>query len=139
VPCTPTSGIASAGVLTQRAVHQIAPSQWVTLRTISPEGELDGEIFGILGEAYATGATPLPALPGLASSLAPASLILLTPSALQAPPTTFDPFPTPGFQISFCWPSGLSGTSFLLQTVVVTPIAANGVFATSNGMELRAL
>ena len=138
-PCVPASGNAVAGVLTQRSLQPITAGQWVTLRTISPTGAYTGALFGVLGEVYATGMTPVPTVPGLSSSLDPAGLILLTPTSIQAPPATFDPLTGTGFTISFRWPAGLTGTSFLIQTVAIAPAAANGLFASSLGMELRAL
>ena len=138
-PCVPASGNAVAGVLTQRSLQPIAAGQWVTLRTISPTGAYNGSLFGVLGEVYTTGMTPVPSVAGLSSSLNPAGLILLTPSSIQSPPATFDPLAPTGFAISFCWPAGLTGASFLIQTVAIAPAAANGLFASSLGMELRAI
>lgn len=136
VPCNPGAGIGVAGVLAQHPVQQVSAGQWVTLRTLSPEGDFSNQLFGILGELFATGATPVPALPGIASSLNPANIFLITPGALQSPPSFFAPLPATGFDLSLCWPAALSGTSVLLQTVVIDPSAQNGLYASSLGIEL---
>jgi hypothetical protein len=137
VPCVPSSGIATPGVLTSHALQLAGAGDWVTFRTLSPEGDFSGSFFGILGEIFVTGAPPAPALPGLASSLAPGTLIMITPGLIQYPPTTFDALPAAGFTPQFCWPTGLVGVSVLVQTVVIDAAASNGVFATSLGFELR--
>jgi hypothetical protein len=139
VACNPGAGISVAGVLAQHPVQPVAAGDWVTLRTISPEGDFSNQLFGILGEVFATGATPAPALPGIASSLNPGSLFMITPGALQAPPSFFAPLAATGFDVSLCWPPGLSGTSALLQTVVVDPSAQNGLYASSFGIELAGI
>jgi hypothetical protein len=139
VACNPGAGISVAGVLSQQAVQEVQAGQWVTLRTISPEGDFATDPSGILGEIFATGATPVPALPGIASSLDPTSIFLLTPGMLQAPPASFAPLPGAGLDFTVCWPAGLAGTSVLLQTVVVDPSAQNGIYATSQGIELRGI
>lgn len=136
-PCNPGGGIAVAGVLTSHALQTAAAGQWVTLRTVSPEGDFAGAAFGILGEIFTTGAPPTSILPGLASALTPGAMIMITPGLIQYPPTQFAALPAPGFSVSFCWPTGLVGISVLTQTVILAPNAANGVYATSLGFELR--
>lgn len=139
VACNPGAGIAVAGVLTQQAVQTAQGGQWITLRTISPEGDFANKLFGVLGEVFVTGATPVSALPGVASSLNPTALILLTPGAIQMPPLFLAPLPAAGVDFTVCWPAGLSGISVLIQTVVVAPSAQNGTYATSLGIELRGI
>jgi hypothetical protein len=139
VACNPGAGISAAGVLAQHPVQQVAAGQWVTLRTLSPEGDFSNQLFGILGEVFATGAAPAPALPGIASSLDPGSIFMITPGVLQAPPAFFAALPAAGFDVSICWPAGLAGTSALLQTVVVVPTAQNGLYASSFGIELQGI
>jgi hypothetical protein len=139
VPCNPGAGIAVAGVLSQRAFQPAQTSQWITLRTISPEGDFATSAFGILGEVFVTGATPVPALPGVASSLNPSALLMLTPGMVQTLPFTLAPLPAAGVDFAFCWPAGLAGVSVLVQTVVVAPSAQNGLYATSQGIELQGI
>ena len=81
VACNFGSGISVPGVLTQDAVQTVQAGEWVTLRTLSPEGDFSTKPFGILGEVFATGATPVPVMPGIASSLSPVRLILITPGS----------------------------------------------------------
>ena len=139
VACNFGSGIVVPGVLTQDAVQTVQAGGWVTLRTLSPEGDFSTKPFGILGEVFATGATPVPVMPGIASSLTFGSLILITPGLVQAPPTMFAPLPAAGFDFSVCWPAGFAGTSVLLQTVVIDAAAQNGAYATSLGIEIRGI
>jgi hypothetical protein len=135
--CSPGSGIAVAGVLAQHPVRTVAAGQWVTLRTISPEGDFASSYFGVLAEVFLTGAPPVPALPGVASSLDPGALLMLTPGAIQTPPFFLAPLPAAGVDFAFCWPAGLSGTSVLFQTAVIDAGAMNGLYATSLGIELQ--
>jgi hypothetical protein len=138
-PCNPGGGIAVPGVLSERAVALATTGRWVTLRTISPEGDFATKPFGILVEAFATGATPAPILPGVASSLNPNALFMITPGGLQTPPFAVAPLAAGGFDFSLCWPAGLTGVSALVQTVVVDPAAQNGLYATSLGIEIRGI
>jgi hypothetical protein len=139
VACNPGAGLAVAGVLRQTAVQTVQAGQWVTLRTISPEGDFANSYFGVLGEIFATGATPAPALPGVASSLDPAGLVMLTPGTIQTPPFLLAPLPASGADFAFCWPAGLVGVSVLFQTAVIDFNAQNGLYATSYGIEMQGM
>jgi hypothetical protein len=137
VPCNPGAGIAIAGVLAEHALQPLAAGEWVTLRTLSPEGDFSNSPFGVLGEVFTTGSAPVSALPGVASSLNPSALLMLTPGAVQTWPFSLALLPPAGADFTFCWPAGLTGVSVLVQTVIVDAGAQNGVYATSLGIELR--
>jgi hypothetical protein len=137
VACTPGGGTSVAGVLAEQAVQVVQSGQWITLRAVCPEGDLATRPFGILGQFFTTGAPPLPALPGIASSLAPGSIFMITPGSVQMPPASLAPLPAGGVDFSTCWPAGLAGTSVLIQAVVVDPSTANGTYASSLGIEVR--
>jgi hypothetical protein len=137
--CNPGAGIAVAGILSQRAVRVVQAGQWVTLRTISPEGDFANSPFGILAEVFPTGLTPVSAAPGVASSLNVASLFMLTPGGLQTFPFILAPLPAAGFDFAFCWPTSLAGTSVLIQTAILDPSAQNTLYATSFGIELQGI
>lgn len=139
VPCVPASGIAAAGVLTQRGVQNVAGGQWVTLRTIAPEGDFNGQLFGVLGEFFVAGAPPVSVAPGIASSLNPATILLFTPGLVQPFPFAFATLGATGADFQACWPVGFTGASLLLQTVVVATSADNGLYASSLGVELRGI
>jgi hypothetical protein len=139
VACNPGGGIAVPGVLAQHALQPVQTGQWITLRTLSPEGDFANSLFGVLGEVFVTGAPPVSAVPGVASSLDPAQLIMLTPGSIQVPPSSFALLPGAGADFTVCWPAGLAGVSVLIQTVVVDSSAQNGFFATSLGLELRGI
>jgi hypothetical protein len=138
-PCLPSSGIVAPGVLTQRAVQTVTTGQGLTLRTLAPEGDFNGALYGVLGEVFITGAPPLSGAPGIGSSLDPATTLLFTPGLVQVQPFNFFTLPANGADVVSCWPSGLSGVSVLLQTVAVSPTANNGLYAASLGIELRGL
>jgi hypothetical protein len=139
VGCNLGSGISAAGVLRQDPIQTVQAGQWVTLRTVNAEGEFANQPSGILGEIFATGSPPAPALPGIASGLAPGSIFLITPGSAQLYPFSLAPLAPGGFNFSTCWPAGLAGTSVLIQTVVVSPAAQNGTYASSFGIELRGI
>jgi hypothetical protein len=138
VPCNPGSGYAVPGVLSQRAFQTVQGGQWVTLRTLSPEGDFTNGYFGIVTEVFGTGSPPVPALTGVASSLG-ASVLLIAPGGIQTQPFSLAPLPASGFDFSVCWPAGLAGVSVLFQTAVISPAAQNGIFATSLGIELQGM
>ena len=137
VACNPGSGFAVAGVLSQRPQQPVQAGQWVTVRTLSPEGDFASAYFGILCEGFATGAPPAPLLNGVASSLDPTAIFMVGPGGISPPPFSLYPLPAGGFDVSVCWPAGLVGGSVLMQTVVVDPSAQNGFFATSSGIALE--
>ncbi len=138
-PCVATSGIAAAGHLRGLELQPVAGGRLVTLRTVAPEGDFAGVPFGIIGQFVPTPLMPQPILPGLASDLTQGTIFLVTTTGLQSPPSMFAPLPAPGFSTSFCWPTGLSGFSLLVQGVAVTTAAANGLYATSGAIELRGI
>ena len=54
-----------------------------------------------------------------------------------ATPTPFGPplLPPQGFTLQFTVPAGLDGSSVLFQGAVLTSLAANGIFAVTDGQE----
>src|SRR5262249_51826279 len=103
----------------------------------SPEGDFANKGFGILGQIFATGSPPVPAMPGIASSLDPYTIFLITPGAIQLPPQFVAPLPSAGFDFSVCLPVGFAGTRGIFQTVVLDPATQNGSYASSFGIELQ--
>ena len=63
VACNFGSGISVPGVLTQDAVQTVQAGGWITLRTLSPEGDFTNPPFGILGEVFRPASTPVSACP----------------------------------------------------------------------------
>ncbi|HYC77214.1 MAG TPA: hypothetical protein VEI02_06250 [Planctomycetota bacterium] len=137
VACTPASGVAVAGVLAQHPTRTISSGQWLTTRTVSGEGDFVGAPFVVVGHVFVTGAPPTPLVPGLATDLDPAVIFGVNPLGFQTWPFLFAPLTSGGFDAQVCWPAGLQGVSILLQTVALAPSAANGLFTTSHGIELR--
>ena len=136
VPGQPAGGIAIPGVLSERAIQPVSGDQWVTIRTVAPDGAFLGAPFGILGEVFPTGLAPSPLIPGLASSLDPATIFLLAPGGIQAPPQFAPPLPGNGFETALSWPVGLGGLSVLLQSIALGANSGNGIYATSPAIAL---
>lgn len=101
----------------------------------SPQAAYDLMPFWLLGQAFTTGAPPSPPIPGVHFSFSQPIVILVAPA--------FPPFvgpvirPGSGSSAFFVTPSGMAGTSLMLQGVVATPTANNGVFAITDGHEIQ--
>lgn len=91
----------------------------------------EGPLF-VFASLLPTGAS-LPSLfPGL--WLDPSAVVLVNASIPGAPTQ----LPALGYSLVFQHPGlGLSGTSIFLQGIVTTSVATNGIFAGTNGLELR--
>ena len=102
----------------------------MTIEFSSPGGSFVGIATFLAAQAYSTGA-PSPIVFGLPT-------LHLDPNRLPSPLVLFDiVLPPTGMTLPFVVPSNLAGISFNLQAVTVTPIAANGFFASTDAHELR--
>ncbi|MEO0480486.1 MAG: hypothetical protein AAF196_13470 [Planctomycetota bacterium] len=126
VPCDAASGIATTGFFADTPTVAATGGDLVTFRAVTPEGDFNGSLFGIVLELFPSDMTPLGALPGVASSLSPTSTVFFA-----APLAGSD------FELEVCWPMAFSGVSVLGQVIVVDLEADNGLYATSNGVAVE--
>lgn len=114
-------------------VTALFPGDVVTFAHVSPAGLFAnvGELVS-LGSILAAGAEPPALFPGL--HIEPSSLFLLTSSVAGYPAQ----LPSAGFIFGFTYPGGpLAGFSILLQGFVLTSTAANGIFASTDGVRFE--
>ena len=105
----------------------------------SPNGAFVGVPPFLAGQLFTPGSPPatLPTLPTILLDLTSPMLVLF--SGFDSTPLGPILLPPGGMSFQFAIPTGLTGQSLMLQNVAVTPTAANGVFASSNGKEIRFL
>lgn len=109
----------------------------LTIRLTSPGGTLTGLVPIIAGSLFLTGNPPAshPGFPEIHFNLA-MSIVLLDGfngpfGVVLLPPS--------GVTLNYVTPSGLAGQSILVQGAILTPTATNGLFAITDGYEVRFL
>lgn len=126
------------GPANECTVKPAQPFDLVTLEAISPSGSFDGATLVVYAQTFTSG-TPAPSTPGLTGVwidlLAPHYAIFdglsapfgggLAPGGFAFGPVVLDPT--------------LAGQSVMLQAGVITPTAANGLYAATDGHEIRVL
>lgn len=114
------------------------PGDLVTLHLESPAAGFNATPFAVVAQLHLTGFPPLGPTPDLHfDALAFPPPFLLIDGVTGAP---FAPvLPYGGATLSFITPPGLQGTSLMVQGVSLSPIAANGAYASTHGHELRFL
>ncbi|MBK8976872.1 MAG: hypothetical protein IPM29_13215 [Planctomycetes bacterium] len=131
------TGVAGAPATTGPGfdVKQAAGGQLLQLNVWSPQGTFDRAPFWVFAQAFTTGVPQLPSLPNVYFD--PARPIVAITGNLPSP--IGGPVIAPGTGSSswFVAPAGMAGTSVMLQTLVVTPAANNGMFAISDGHEIQ--
>ena len=103
----------------------------------SPAGTFNGAPFLILAELFPTGAPPVGVLPTLHLSLS--GFFILVDGAVAVGPGLVPGLPAAGSSSSFLLPPGLTGSSLLLQSLALSPTAANTLFAISDAHEIQML
>lgn len=122
--------------VTTGAGNDVKPAtggQLIEIEVSSPQGGFNMMPYWVFAQAFNTGSTPIPQIPGLYFNLRGPLFALVgsTGSPLG------DPVIAPsGSSTYLVAPGGLAGTSVILQALVVTPGAANGLFAISDGHEI---
>jgi hypothetical protein len=107
----------------------------VTMRVLSPQGTFNFRELVVIFQIFATGNPPFPPLAIGIPFTAPGFLLGGAPPPLG--PALLAPG---GTTISVLVPPGLTGTSALLQGVVITwtpPTAANGLYASTSAHEIQ--
>ncbi|MEZ6194709.1 MAG: hypothetical protein R3F20_03120 [Planctomycetota bacterium] len=119
----------------------VAAGDIVEILIDSPMGTFDGTPLVLLGQYFT---------PGFPPAGVPAFGAAVSPGGSPAPFVIFDgsqpgpfggpsvPLPPGGSQHAFLVPPGFVGISIMTQVLALTPTAANGFFASSHGVELRA-
>ncbi len=110
------------------------PGDLITMHFTSPGGTFDGWGAVLIGQLYATGGPGPFAIPGFPEVQVDTSgaIVILDGNG----PSPFGPivYNPAGITIPFLYPGGLSGMTGIAQAFCVTPIAANGLFATSDAL-----
>ena len=78
---------------------------------------------------------PAPVLPVLHVSLT--GFFIIVDGATPVPPGLQPQLQPFGNTYGFTLPGGLAGSSILIESLVLDPTAANGIFATSDGHEIQ--
>jgi hypothetical protein len=118
-------------------VKTVTAGNTVTLSVVSTGGTFNHKELVVIGELYVTGFPPFPpAGPGVHLSFAGMVLVIGGVNGPLGPVL----LPPSGTDVSFLVPPGLTGISALFQAAIVTysaPFAANGLYATTDGHEIR--
>jgi hypothetical protein len=111
----------------------------LTLKMVSSGGTFDNKELVLVAEGFVTGFPPFPpAAANIHVSFAGLVLLLGGVPGPLGPPL----LPSGGTTLSFTVPPGLTGGSVLFQSVVITysaPLAANGLYASTDGHEIQIL
>lgn len=118
------------------SIKALTAGDFVTVKASSPAGAFDYRDFFLVAQSFLTGATP-PA--GLAPHIHESwpGLCFLVGAFPASIPTLLPPG---GTTLTFQAPPGAAGVSVLVQGIVVTlapPLAANGLYASTDAHELR--
>jgi hypothetical protein len=100
-------------------------------------GTFDGQPFLLIGELFTTGAPPVGVLPTLHLSLS--GYFILVNGVTPVGPGLQPGLQTFGNYSAFGIPSGLTGSSILIQALAVSGTAANGFFAITDAHEIQIL
>lgn len=119
-------------------VKSAAPGQLVEISIWSLTPAFYGTPFVLGVEFFTTGGTP-PSAAGFGLPQIHLSLVntLFVVGAIPGLGAVL--LPDPFFNFAFTAPGGFGGTSLMIQGAVVTPAAANGIFAASDAHEIRFL
>jgi hypothetical protein len=135
------SAVGSAPMTTGLAnqVKQVTAGQSVTVEVFSPGGGFNFREVALLAQAFPTGSPPFPPVAPNIHMTFPGLTFLIGGVASPFGPELLPPG---GVWTSFVVPPGLSGNSVLFQGAIVTfqaPLAANGLYASTDGHEIRIL
>lgn len=115
-------------------VKPAAGNDVLEIGAISPGGALATGLPVVLVQLAATGALPTSPFPGIAvNPFDPPGVAVLFDGNTTAPPTPLGG----GLTLTGLLPPGLSGFSLVVQGFALTAQAANGIFASTHGHELR--
>jgi hypothetical protein len=114
-------------------VKTVSGNNTVQVKVQSTGNTFNYEEYVLMAQGFPTGNPPFPpAAPGVVLSLSGLMFLIGGPTSVIGPVA----LPPGGTTVGFTIPTGLQGTSVIFQGAVVThtaPLAANGVFATTNG------
>ena len=125
----PTSG--GAG----NDVKQALGGDVLTLLIESPAQGFTGSPFLIIGEAFTTGSPPFSVIADIHLSFG--GFIIVVDGFSPVPPGLTPQLAASGFSASFGLPTGITGTSIILQGLVLSSTAANGIFASTDAHEIQ--
>jgi len=108
----------------------------VECNVASPGGTYRLRPYFLLAQPFGTGAPPQPVLPAVWFNLTQPLFILVDGAATGLFGASVIG-PLQGTSTFFGAPAGLSGTSLMLQALVVDSNASNGIFAASDGYEIQ--
>ncbi len=113
-------------------IKPVAPMDAVTVLINSPQGAFNSAPFVLAAEPFPTGTPPgpFPGFPEIHMSLG-GMRILIDTTGLVVPIV----IGSTGVTLTASIPPALSGQSIMLQAAAVSNMAANGIFATSDGHE----
>ncbi|MCB9833063.1 MAG: hypothetical protein H6807_11380 [Planctomycetes bacterium] len=115
--------------------YAMSPGHAVDILTLSSEGDLVGGEYYLVCEVFPTGATYTNVASDVWISLTGSSLLL--DGGVQAPffvPRQLSPF---GNDHEYYYAGGAAGYSCRVQALVFNPVAANGLYASTDAFELK--
>lgn len=116
-------------------VHDVAVGQVLDLRLVSPKQNLNGEMCILMGESFATGATPT--FPGNGTGLSHLPGVTFGIIGTLNDPSSWVPLPAQGLGFAVHYTGGFAGQSVILQAASLSALAQNGGYATTTDLELR--
>ena len=130
------SGIGGAPSLASHVVS-VQPGDPLLMLLVSPQGGLIGKAPLLVGQFFVPGSPPV-GPPGFAfvhlDLAQPIFVIFDGSNGFPFGPSLLPPGGMPFF---FSVPAGFAGTSFMMQAFAFTSAAQNGIFAATNGKEIR--
>lgn len=133
-----TTGVGAGGTSggTGNYIKSASGGSLVECNVASPGGTYRLRPYFLLAQPFPTGAPPQPMLPSVWFNLTQPLFIVVDGNAAGpfGPPVIG---PLQGTSTFFGVPSGLGGTSLMLQALAVDPTATNGIFAASDGYEIQ--
>lgn len=117
----------------EASVRFAEAGDFVTMSVHSPLGTFAPGTMLLLGQGFPTGSPPAPVIGYPELRIQPGAYFLLAPGLAPAWEIPI----TNGFTWGFAVPVSYPGYSLMVQGFALSPLAANGYFATTEGHELR--